>query len=204
MEVKCCWIFIRFLSLHCITTFFSSVKTQTPISLPCSSKPNELTKQDPNRSTSYYPFAPNEHGKQEWYLIPRIREKVCWVCFHQLLLFRQLLLAIRWNTGTRDGLHKSFSNRSESEIPKIRENKCPECVFVSYYHFASYCWQWGGATPAAAITQRWLSRNNWHLQIYHFLLLSPSWFTILHFHIVSVLLMYKRGKFPFLAFLEEA
>ena len=74
--------------------------------------------------------------------------------------------------------------------------------WVSYYHFASYCWQWGGA--AAAVTQRWLSRNNWHLQIYHFLLLSPSWFTILHFHIVSVLLMYKRGKFPFLAFLEEA
>ena len=117
-----------------------------------------------------------------------------WVCFCQLLSFRQLLLAMRWDPGTGDGLHKSFSNRNETEIPKIRENKCSECVFVSYYHFASYCWQWGGTpTRAAAITQRWLSRNNWHLQIYLFLLLSPSWFTILHFHIVSVLLMYKRG-----------
>ena len=203
MEVKCCWIFIRFLSLHCITTFFSSIKTQAPISLPCSSKPNELTKQDPNRSTSYYPFAPDEHGKQEWYLIPRIREKVCWVCFHQLLLFRQLLLAMRWNPGTGGGLHKSFSGISGMKLRSQKLEKISVLSeWVSYYHFASYCWQWGGA--AAAVTQRWLSRNNWHLQIYHFLLLSPSWFTILHFHIVSVLLMYKRGKFPFLAFLEEA
>ena len=51
------------------------------------------------------------------------------------------------------------------------------CICISN----SYCQtQWSGPWAGVAITQRWQSRNMWHLQIYHFHIFSDY-----HFHIFS-------------------